>query len=404
MIAVVHPGRLRGAVEVPASKSLAHRWLIAAALADAPTRIALNALNEDIEATANCLRALGAQIERTQRELCVLPIPRGYVGSPCVLNCGESGSTLRFLLPVATALGMPCRFIGAGRLPERPNAPLVDALNALGAQINRDRLPIEASGKLRGGEIRIAGNISSQYISGLLMALPLCPSDSRIRLTTSLESEDYVRLTLHVLGQFGIHVECTADGWRVPGGQRYSSPGTASLEADWSSAAFWLAANHLGSEVACLGLNNQSAQGDRAIFDCLNRLGGEIDASGIPDLVPVLAVAAAAHPGVTRIFGAARLRLKESDRLQATADLLTALGGQAEVLPDGLVIRGGMPLTGGIVDGYGDHRIVMAAAIAATVASGAVVIRGAEAAAKSYPSFFQDFQRLGGFVDVESDR
>ena len=405
MNAVIHPGLLRGGVRVPPSKSVAHRVLIAAALADAPTEIEISALNEDILATIGCLRALGAEIERTDAGLRVSPIRRaacaesaGGVG-PCVLNCGESGSTLRFMLPVAAALGADCVFTGGGRLPERPNRILTDALNAHGVCAERELLPIRLSGRLTGGTYAVAGNVSSQYITGLLLALPLCAEDSEIVLTKALESASYVGVTLEMLAAFGVRVLETPRGWHVPGGQRYRSP--VRVEGDWSAAAFWLTANALGSRVECEGLNADSAQGDRAIVRMLNGLGGEIDVSDTPDLVPALAVAAAAHPGRTHITGAARLRVKESDRLRAVANLLRALGGQVEELSDGLIIDGGRPFTGGTVNGVNDHRIVMAAAVAATVAQGDVTIVDTQAVAKSYPGFFEEFRRLGGRCDVD---
>ena len=320
------------------------------------------------------------------------------------LDCGESGSTLRFLLPVAAALGREARFVGHGRLPERPHDVLLDAMAEHGATADARRLPLQLHGRLRGGTFALPGNVSSQYITGLLMALPLCAGDSVIRLTTCLESAPYVNLTLRALADFGIRAETLPDGWRIPGGQRYHSPGRVVVEGDWSGAAFWLAANALGSRVECGNLDEASAQGDRAIRPLLNRLGSEIDVSECPDLVPALAVAAAGFPGRTALVGAARLRLKESDRLASVAALLRALGCAVDEGAESLTIHGGAPLTGGTVDGCGDHRIVMAAAVAATAASSPVTILGAQAVAKSYPDFFRDFEALGGNLIVQSDR
>ena len=417
----VRPGPLRGRVEIPASKSVAHRAMIAAALADRPTEIVLNAVNDDLTATAACLNALGAACERTDFGYRIVPAAQEKnacgaaenasgatdlceIASFPTLDCGESGSTLRFLLPVAAALGREARFVGHGRLPERPHDVLLDAMAAHGATADARRLPLQLHGRLRGGTFALPGNVSSQYITGLLMALPLCAGDSVIRLTTRLESAPYVNLTLHALADFGIRAETLPDGWRIPGGQRYHSPGRVVVEGDWSGAAFWLAANALGSRVECGNLDEQSAQGDRAIRPLLNRLGGEIDVSECPDLVPALAVAAAGFPGRTALVGAARLRLKESDRLASVAALLRALGCAVDEGAESLTIHGGAPLTGGTVDGCGDHRIVMAAAVAATAASSPVTILGAQAVAKSYPDFFRDFEALGGNLIVQSDR
>lgn len=417
----VRPGPLRGRVEIPASKSVAHRAMIAAALADRPTEIVLNAVNDDLTATAACLNALGAACERTDFGYRIVPAAQEKnacgaaenasgatdlceIASSPTLDCGESGSTLRFLLPVAAALGREARFVGHGRLPERPHDVLLDAMAAHGATADARRLPLQLHGRLRGGTFALPGNVSSQYITGLLMALPLCAGDSVIRLTTRLESAPYVNLTLRALADFGIRAETLPDGWRIPGGQRYHSPGRVVVEGDWSGAAFWLAANALGSRVECGNLDEASAQGDRAIRPLLNRLGGEIDVSECPDLVPALAVAAAGFPGRTALVGAARLRLKESDRLASVAALLRALGCAVDEGAESLTIHGGAPLTGGTVDGCGDHRIVMAAAVAATAASSPVTILGAQAVAKSYPDFFRDFEALGGNLIVQSDR
>lgn len=417
----VRPGPLRGRVEIPASKSVAHRAMIAAALADRPTQIVLNAVNDDLTATAACLNALGAACERTDFGYRIVPVAQEKnacgaaenasgatdlceIASSPTLDCGESGSTLRFLLPVAAALGREARFVGHGRLPERPHDVLLDAMAEHGAAADARRLPLQLHGRLRGGTFALPGNVSSQYITGLLMALPLCAEDSVIRLTTRLESAPYVNLTLRALADFGIRAETRPDGWRIPGGQRYRSPGRISVEGDWSGAAFWLAANALGSRVECGNLDEASAQGDRAIRPLLNRLGGEIDVSECPDLLPALAVAAAGFPGRTALVGAARLRLKESDRLASVAALLRALGCAVDEGAESLTIHGGAPLTGGTVDGCGDHRIVMAAAVAATAAASPVTILGAQAVAKSYPDFFRDFEALGGNLIVQSDR
>jgi len=404
MNAIIHPHPLKGSVQIPCSKSFAHRLLIAAALADWPTIVEINALNADISATAKCLRALGAQIETSDTGFTVHPIPRNEFGGTREMFCDESGSTLRFMLPVTAALGTEAIFTGSGRLPERPNAILTDALREHGVHVGNDLLPMPVSGRLCGGSYAIAGNVSSQYITGLLLALPLCNEDSDIMLTTALESSAYIDVTLEVLRAFGIRIEAGGHGWHIPGNQPYVSPGCISAEGDWSSAAFWFTANAIGSSVVCQGLNTDSLQGDRAISEMLKNLGTAIDVSNTPDLVPALAVAAAVYPGITRITGAARLRIKESDRLRTVADMLSALGCRTEELSDSLVIHGGTPLTGGLVNGCNDHRIVMAAAIAGSVAAGPVTITDAQAVNKSYPAFFEHFNALGGIAHVEHDR
>ena len=402
MRAVIEPGTLRGRVTAPSSKSWAHRLLIAAALADRATDVRLNAVSDDILATAGCLRQLGAGIERTQEGYRVSPVrPRDEKRT---LFCRESGSTLRFLMPVAAALGGETTFTGEGRLPLRPNAVLAEALRAHGARVDGDLLPLTVSGRLQGGRYPVAGNVSSQYITGLMLALPLCAGDSEIALTTPLGSAPYIDITLGALKAFGIRVEPVANGWYIPGGQRYTGPGTVEAEGDWSAASFWLAAGCLGAEIAVDGLRQDSPQGDRCIAAQLASLGGVIDVSGTPDAVPALAAAAALHPGVTRITGAARLRLKESDRLRAVTAMLTALGGQCEEHEDGLTVTGVDRLRGGTVDGCGDHRIVMAAAVAACRAEGPVTITGAQAVDKSYPDFFRVYSGLGGRIHVEPDR
>lgn len=401
MNVVITPSPLSGAVRVPASKSAAHRLLIAAALADGPTRIAIGSTNRDIEATAACLRALGADIEAECDTLVVSPI--ADVPAEVMLDCGESGSTLRFLLPVAAALGAKSTFIGHGRLPQRPNAPLVEALRAHGAVIDNGLLPMAVSGPLTGGLWTLPGDVSSQYVTGLLFALPLLEADSVIRLTTPLASAAYVDMTLQALRQFGIDIEGMADGWRIPGRQRYRTPGEVVVEGDWSAAAFWLAANALGASIDVRGLDPDSVQGDRAVTALLGQ--DTIDATHVPDLAPALAVAAASRPTRTVITGAARLRLKESDRLQSVADMLAALGHGVAVTPDGLIIDGGPPqpceAPVRTVDGANDHRIVMAAAVAAAHADRPVRVTGAQAVEKSYPDFFRDFEALGGNAHVE---
>lgn len=399
MRVTVHPGSLAGCVQAPPSKSYAHRLLICAALADGETILEGAGNSRDIEATARCLAALGADIRAGEEALHVRPIREIRKGA--VLDCGESGSTLRFLLPLAALLDCGATLTGCGRLPQRPNGPLIDAMRAHGARFAGERLPLTVSGGLRGGEYHLPGDVSSQYFTGLLLALPLLDADSELIADTPLESAPYIDLTLSAMRAFGVAVQKTEKGFFVPGRQRYKAPGRMRVEGDWSGAAFWLAANALGSAVTVEGLQPDSAQGDRAAqtlfrpesLDC-------VDVRDVPDLMPALAAVMAAVPGDHRITGAARLRIKESDRLCAMANVLRALGGNVEELPDGLRIVG-CDLAGGTVDGFGDHRIVMSAAILATVCQAPVTIEGAEAADKSYPGFFEDFAALGGKVETE---
>ena len=410
---VVRPGQVRGSVAAIPSKSDVHRLLLCALLADGTTTIPLASSSRDIEATVRCVRTLGARVEELPGKLVVTP---GPVPSQAELSCGESGSTARFLLPLAAALGVTARFTGEGRLPERPMSPLSDALRAHGGGVSGDYLPCTVSAGLKPGRYELPGSVSSQYFTGLLLALPLLPGDSVLIHTTPMESAAYLTMTESALRRFGIRFEKLEQGWRIPGNQRYRSPGQVRPEGDWSGAAFWLAAGALRGPVTVTGLAKNSPQGDKAMADLCARFGARvtweedrvtvapgtlrgisIDARQIPDLVPALAVVAGAAEGETVITGAERLRIKESDRLATTRALLNALGVTCRERPDGLVIRGGA-YTAGTVDGAGDHRIVMAGAIVALAARGDVTILGAEAAEKSYPGFFEDLIKLTGEV------
>ena len=409
MEVTISPGRLAGKVAVPGSKSMAHRGLIAAALADGPSRIQNATPSGDIEATVRCLTALGAEIRREGEDLEVTPLHRRW-RERIVLPCGESGSTLRFLLPVAAALGAPARFTGEGRLPERPLGPWGETLIRGGAELSGFQLPLELAGRLRPGEYRLPGDVSSQYVTGLLLALPLLEGDSSIRLTTPLESAGYVRMTLQVLAQFGIQVSPEEGGWRILGNQIYRAA-DFEVEGDYSAAALFLTANAIGSQVECLGLREDSTQGDRAILrhlETIQSLGGgrvEIDLSQCPDLAPALAVAAAYADGETALTHAGRLRLKESDRLAALSTVLTQMGAEVEEGPETLTIQGKPALDGGVtIEPFGDHRIAMAASIAALGAKAPVTIQNAQCVGKSYPQFFHHMKLLGGVCHVVNHR
>lgn len=395
---IISASALSGTVDIPASKSFAHRQLIAAALADQSTTIQMNARSADIDATASCINAMGADAALLSNNTGYIVSPIAKIPDEASLFCCESGSTLRFLLPVAAALGIRAAFTGTGRLPQRPNQVLIDQMRSHGITADSDYLPLAISGTLQSGLYEIAGNVSSQYITGLLLALPLLPGNSQIRFTTPLESAAYLNITCAVLHQFGIRVERTPDGYLIPGNQSYLSPVNITTEGDWSSAVFWHCANRMGHRITITGLNNTSCQGDKSVLQQLQGLGSEIDVSQTPDSLPALAVTACTFPGITRFTGAGRLRIKESDRLKAVADMLTALGQKVQEHPEGITVYGGAPFTGGRVNGCNDHRIVMAAALAASLSQSPVTITDAEAVRKSYPAFFKDFAALGGNI------
>ena len=394
-------GPLGGRVDAIASKSQLQRLLLCAALADRETVVHGVSDAADVQAMCRCLRALGARVTADGKTLRVQPVTERARGARVTADgktlrvqpvteqahgaadCGESGATLRFLLPVAAALGRETTFRLHGRLPQRPLGPLWEALEAHGVRLSRPA-PDEllCAGRLQSGRFALPGDVSSQFFSGLLFALPLLSGPSELHAATPPESAGYIAMTLAALRRFGIATEPLPDGWAVPGGQRYRSPGAVRAEGDWSNAAFWLAAGALSRPVTVTGLQAESAQGDRAILE---------DLRSTPDLAPPLALLAACAAGTTRITGAARLRYKESDRLASIAAALRALGADVRDLPDGLEIAGGR-LTGGTVDACGDHRIAMLAAIASARCD--VRLRGAECVEKSDPHFWQTLAGL----------
>lgn len=406
---------LRGDVSAIPSKSEVHRLLIAAALADRETHILCMGTNDDMERTASSLSALGAGVFRDGDVFTVTPISEPFAdASPDV---GESGSTLRFLVPVAAALGGKTSFYMHGRLPLRPMSPLREELERHGAHLSQSgENPLTVEGHLSAGEYRIRADVSSQFVSGLLFALPLLDGCSTLVLEGKIESEPYIRMTEDTLRRFAVDVVREGNTFRF-GGRKgdaaYRSPSALSARGDWSNAAFFLAAGAIGRyPVTVTQLSHDTHQGDRAVVDVLSAFGAkvtlsdsavtvspsklhgiEIDAAQIPDLVPILSVVAAVAEGETVVKNASRLRLKESDRIESVAAMLRALGGKVAVTEDGLRITGSS-LTGGIVSAAGDHRIAMSAAIAATVAGGEVQIDGAEAVNKSYPKFFDDLKKL----------
>lgn len=388
----IYPNQLHGKITAIPSKSQAHRLLICAAFADQPTRLICPQTNRDIEATAACLRSLGADITRTQDGYVVTPIET--VPETAVLHCGESGSTLRFMLPIVGALGVDATFVMEARLPQRPLSPLWEEMERMGCKLSRPTADtLRCQGQLTGGEYIISGGVSSQFITGLLFAATLLKENSRITVTGVLESKPYVDMTQQALSAFGVETE----DFIVQGGQRFCSPGELTVEGDWSNGAFFLAAKALGSAVEVQNLSETSAQGDRAAAHWLQLLPRErctIDATDIPDLVPILAVVAGTSQGAV-FTGIRRLRLKETDRVATVCAMLTELGAKITATEDTMEVFPGS-YQGCTIDATSDHRIAMSAGIAATVATGPVTVINADSVNKSYPDFWAEYRRLGG--------
>ena len=375
-------------------------------------------------ATMRCLNALGATITYSSGVFDVQPVKVVKGGT---LDCGESGSTLRFLMSVAAVLGAEAIFTGAGKLPQRPMGALTDVLAAHGMEFEHhsaDELPVACSGTLQGGRFTLPGNVSSQYLTGLLFALPLAAEDSEIEVTGGLTSASYIDMTIDALRIAGISVERRGNIFKIKGNQQDRMPSRVVVEGDWSSAAFWVVAGVIGkSPVTVCGMNNESLQGDRAIVDHLRGMGAfievgddsvvampshlfgaELDCIDTPDLVPVLSVAAAVAQGTTTFTNVGRLRFKESDRLAAMKSVLASFGITSTIGEDTFTVYGSEPVAVAPVDSFGDHRIAMSAAVMSTVAQGVTTIKGTNCVAKSYPSFFDDFAALGGIIEGEKGK
>ena len=413
----VKKGPRSGIVSVPSSKSAAHRLLICAALSNEECGIKLTGLSKDITATMDCLKNMGAGISAEGSTFLVRPVNREKASADTKerrLYCGESGSTLRFLLPVCGALGISAVFHMEGRLPERPMTELTDELVRHGMKIEKEGSLLHCSGRLSGGQYAMPGNISSQYISGLLFALPLLDGDSVLTVTGTVESKGYIDMTEDALASSGIRFAKEGQTYYIPGQQSCRLKGILTAEADWSSAAFFLVMGAFSKDgITVSGLNEASSQGDKAVLDILIRMGARvtrteegvtvckgkpagtvINAENIPDLVPVLSVAAAGAKGETVITNAKRLRMKESDRLAATFRMLGALGADIKETEDGLIIHGKERLKGGSTFSFNDHRIAMSAAAAASICENDVLINEAQCTEKSYPGFFDDLEKL----------
>ncbi len=424
-ILTIKPNILTGEIRVPPSKSMAHRAIICAFLSDGTSRIENIELSNDIIATCSAVDALGADIdildgEITGRKTLII---RGY-GSVTVrrsrINCGESGTTSRFLIPITRLIPDTITMDGEGKLVERPFDVFFPIFQDQGItyETNAGKLPMVLKGKLKPGKYRVRGDVSSQFISGLLLALPLLPGNSSIDVTTPLESSGYIDMTMEIQKRFGIEIkyDCKKNHFEIPGWQKYI-PQNYKVEGDWSQAAFWLAAGALAGPVEITGLNRNSTQGDKVIEKFLQSMGAklnwkgsriivsrgviggiEMDVSQCPDLVPILAVLGSLGEDRTVICNAGRLRLKESDRLKAIATELKALGACIEEREESLVINGKEELLGGRIYGWNDHRIVMSAAIAAVSCKKNVTIEGCEAVNKSYPSFWEHYEGIGGKI------
>lgn len=388
----ITPQKLQGTINAIPSKSQAHRLMICAAFADSITELFCPEINRDIAATAGCLAALGAQVMRMDWGYRITPVVQ--LPKEAVLNVQDSGSTLRFLLPICGALGVDTVFQMESRLPERPLSPLWEEIERMGCILTRpSKNTVRVQSKLHAGHYSICGSVSSQFITGLLLAASLMAGESWIEIQGKLESKPYVDMTQQALKLFG----CSSDHYRIHNaGCRLSSPGKLTVEGDWSNGAFFLAAQAMGSDVIVSNLDFNSAQGDRAAAKLIPALSENItiDASDIPDLVPILAVTAACKKGAV-FTNIGRLRLKESDRVASIINMLRSLGGKADADNQSLTI-GGTGLIGGTVDAVKDHRIAMSAAIAATACAEPVTILGADCVSKSYPGFFAEYKRLGG--------
>ncbi len=420
----VYPKKLNGTVEISASKSVAHRVMICSALADSKTAISAILKGTDIEATANCLNKLGANVDIQDKFANVLPIENNKsYDNVCELYCKDSGSTFRFMLPVCCALGRSVKFSGTDRLASRPVSELREVLQSHGVKFSSDKLPFEISGQLESGIFEIDASISSQYVTGLLLALPLLQGDSKIILKGQVVSSDYIKITIDTMKLFGIEVEEIEHGFLVRGGRKYTSPNQAFCEGDWSSACFFAIAGGIGGNISLENISSSSLQGDKTVIDFINNVGAccthyknnnfvdcfsfesgnlvaqKFHTENTPDIVPILAVLCGFCNGVSEIVGISRLKDKESDRLTETIRMLDEFDIVSHVKDDSLLIYGGSP-TGGKYHVPDDHRMAMASIIMATYAEGESEIYDIDCISKSYPHFLEDFKKLGGQFDV----
>lgn len=409
------PNLLRGTIKIPPSKSLSHRAVIAGGLAHGSSKINNLLYSDDITATCEAMKTFGINMNRIGEAL-EINGPTQLEVKQREIECLESGSTLRFLIPIALLTGQEVSFHGRGKLVTRPLDAYFKIFNEQNISYDyKGSLPLTLRGRLKSGDFYITGDVSSQYITGLLFVLPLLDGDSRIIITSPLESKGYVDLTLDILNKFSVKVENEEyKTFHIKGNQRYRATDYR-VEGDYSQAAFWIVAGTLGERIECLDLNKDSSQGDKAVVDIVKAMGGNIsignhttivktakthgvtiDAAQCPDIIPVLTVLAALSEGRTEIINAVRLRIKESDRLKAITTELNKLGADVCELSEGLVINGKNALKGGVVESWDDHRIAMALSIASIKCTEPVIIKNSHAVSKSYPGFFQDFGLVGG--------
>lgn len=430
------PKKLSGSLKIPPSKSMAHRAVICAGLSKGTSVIENIEYSDDIIATINAMKSLGVDIKEEKDKL-IINGENIFNSNNRVIDCNESGSTLRFLMPIALVKDGESRFLGKGNLGKRPLNTYYNIFDKQGIDYSYEEgiLNTFVKGKLKSDEFRVEGNISSQFISGLLFALPLLEGDSKIIITTNLESKGYIDLTLSMLAKFGIEIEnLDYKEFRIKGNQSYKAFNYR-VEGDYSQGAFFFAAGALGNDIVCYDLDEESKQGDKEVLDILKNMGSTlikefkvedkgkekknlidkkksrkmglafvseklkgtvIDASQCPDIIPVMAVVATLAKGETRVINGERLRIKECDRLNAVATELKKLGADIEETEDGLIINGVESLKGGKVSSHDDHRIAMSLAIASTVCTEEVTIDNKDCVKKSYPNFWKDFKSLGG--------
>ncbi|MGI6085052.1 MAG: 3-phosphoshikimate 1-carboxyvinyltransferase [Acetivibrionales bacterium] len=417
-----------GTIIAQPSKSMAHRAIICAALAKGKSKIDNVVLSDDINATLGAVSSLGAVIDigdssKYKGRKLITVNSQGKISSEeKIIDCIESGSTARFIMPITRLVSAPSILTGRGRLKERPFDIYKNLFTEKGITYKdqEGKMPISLSGKLIPGRYELSGNVSSQFISGLLFTLPLLEASSEIIINSAPQSLPYIKMTIQTLKEFGINIDYDLDykKYRITGNQSYKASPLYEVEGDWSQAAFFCVMGALSGKIAIEGLNTNSLQGDKIILDILKEMGAKhvfddkkvifdksglkgiaVDVSQCPDLVPAIAVAASQAQGVTVITNAARLRIKESDRLLTTSRELNALGADISETEDGLIITGKSGLLGGEAFGSEDHRIVMALAAASSVCKGPVKIEGYEAVKKSYPDFWEDFITLGGEVE-----